>query len=65
MQTPQMLLEAMGILGESVNHDDKDSTNKREGAIIQKEGNNDERNTDIDDLEGMMQKVIFKQIDEI
>ena len=59
------MLEVLGGFGERVDHDDKDSTNNRDGAIIPKESNNDERNNDIDNLKGITQKVIFKQIDEI
>ena len=65
MQTPQKLLEAMGIFGESVDHDGEDSINKRDGVSIQKKGKNYKRNNDIDDLKGMIQKVIFNKFDEV
>ena len=58
MQTPEELLEIMGILRGSVHgHANKDSINKNDNEIRQKDGNVDEHNND---LKGMMQKVLFK-----
>ena len=58
MQTPEELLEIMGVSRGSVHgHANKDSINKNDNEIRQKDGNVDEHNND---LKGMMQKVLFK-----